>query len=284
MAKKKVQPLVITRGKTLPIVVRWSTGPIIYKKISEITQTAPVKITTEDPHGMIDGFNCLVTDVVGMKEINVPANVRDDDRDDSDFHAATVLDQHNIEINDINACGFHAYVSGGILQYNTPVDLTGYKARDTIKPEPGVKNMLVCTVGGTSGSTLPTAAGADGTVTWSISISSSVIAPSLSPARTILAAGLSSTKQWFPNTVYAAGDVIDTEAYLLLTSDNGDLLIDTTAKTITYNIRAYDSASANWDQGYHELEMFKPGATPLDEKVIAIIAVSPVIINDESTN
>ena len=155
------QDLIITRGKTFTLVIRWGTEPIVYKAITAIQQSAPVRITAVG-HGLVDGWSVAVTNAKGMAEINAEANnVRN-----SDFHPATVIDADTIEINDINASGFKPYASGGIIQFNTPVDLAGYKARDTIKKKVG-KNMLICTGAGTTGSVLPTGPGPDGGAIWS---------------------------------------------------------------------------------------------------------------------
>jgi hypothetical protein len=253
------QDLIITRGKTFTLVVRWSTAPIIYKPITAIQQSAPARMTVAS-HGLVDGWPVAVSNVKGMVEINAEANaIRD-----SDFHPVTVIDPDTIEINDINAAGFKAYTSGGILQYNTPIDLSGYKARDTIKKKAG-KNMLVCTSPGTVGSVLPTGPGADGGATWA-------------------ATALPATKQWSAGMTASLNDVIDTTALLFLSTENGRIAIDNAAKTITITIRAYDSDAATWNQGIHELELVKPGATIPDDVVTAIIPVSKVIIKDEATN
>jgi uncharacterized membrane protein YeiH len=49
------------------------------------------------------------------------------------YHQCTVLDQDTISINAINALGYTAYVSGGVVEYNKPVDLTGMTARMQIR-------------------------------------------------------------------------------------------------------------------------------------------------------
>lgn len=253
------QDLIITRGKTFTLVIRWGTEPIVYKTITAIQQSAPVRMTVVG-HGLVDGWLVAVTNVKGMTEINAEANnVRD-----SDFHPVTVIDPDTIEINDINASGFKAYASGGIIQFNTPVDLSGYKARDTIKKKVG-KNMLICTGAGTTGSALPTGPGPDGGATWA-------------------ATSLPATKQWSAGMTASLNDVIDTTALLFLSTENGGIAIDNTAKTIALTIRAYDSDAATWSQGVHELELVKPGVTIPDDVVTAIIPVSKVLIKDEVTN
>ena len=124
--------LTIQQGKTFSLVLRWETEPIVYKAITAIQQSAPVRITAVG-HGLVDGWPVAVTNVKGMTEINAEANKLTS----RDYHQATVLDANTVEINDINAAGFKPYASGGYIQFDTPVDLTGFKARMAIKNRVG---------------------------------------------------------------------------------------------------------------------------------------------------
>jgi hypothetical protein len=78
---------------------------------------------------MPDGWRLAISTVVGMEEINAahspPRN--------SEYVKGTVLTVDTIELNSVNAAGFTAYSSGGILQYNTPVDLAGFTAEMDIR-------------------------------------------------------------------------------------------------------------------------------------------------------
>lgn len=124
--------LVIQQGKTFSLVLRWEAPPIIYKAISAIQQTAPVRLTVVG-HGIPDGWRGAVTGVKGMTDINAEANnVRD-----RDYNQITVVDTDTIEINAINAANFKAYESGGHIQFNTPVNITGFTARMSIKDKVG---------------------------------------------------------------------------------------------------------------------------------------------------
>ena len=103
--------------------MRWETEPIVYKPITAITQAAPCVITSV-AHGVPQGWNVAVVSVKGMKQINaqnVPPKAKD-------YHVATVLTVDAISLNAVNAFDYSAYTSGGLLQYNTPHDLTGYTA------------------------------------------------------------------------------------------------------------------------------------------------------------
>lgn len=124
--------LAVQQGKTFTMVLRWEAEPTIYRTITAIQQTAPVRMTV-DTTGLPDGWRCAVTNVKGMTEINAEAN----NLKENDYRSVTVVDATTLEINNVNAAGFKPYVSGGILQWNTPVDLTGYTARMDIKDKVG---------------------------------------------------------------------------------------------------------------------------------------------------
>lgn len=133
--------IAIRQGATFSMVLRWEAPPIVYKPITAITQSAPVRLTVPS-HGVPTGWRVAVTNVKGMTEINASAN----SVKDADYHPATVVDSNTVEINEINAAGYKAYISGGQLQYNTPVDLSGYSARMSIKDKIGGTELFSLTV------------------------------------------------------------------------------------------------------------------------------------------
>lgn len=122
----------IVRGKTFSDPLRWESAPIIYKAITGITKTAPVRINAPG-HGLVDGWRATVVSVKGMTQINALSNPPKA----SDYQKATVIDADFIEFNKVNAADFKDYQSGGYLQYNTPVDLAGYTARLVVKDKVG---------------------------------------------------------------------------------------------------------------------------------------------------
>lgn len=132
----------ISQGRTFTLALRWESSPIVYKAISAILNSAPVRITAEG-HGIPDGWRVAVTSVKGMTEINAEGS--GSEVSDRDFHAVTVIDEDTIEINDINAALFKTYTSGGHVQYNTPVSLTGMTARMSIKDKIGGTELLSLT-------------------------------------------------------------------------------------------------------------------------------------------
>lgn len=138
MTTEKLTPIALQQGKTQPFVVRCAEAePIVYKAITEATQTAPLRLKAVG-HGLLDGWPAAVTNLRGMTEINgEPNKLRE-----SDYHPATVIDADYIEFNDVNAAGFKTYTSGGYLQYDPPMDLTGYKARLQIREKKNGKTIL----------------------------------------------------------------------------------------------------------------------------------------------
>lgn len=130
----KTEDLEIIRGDTFVFPVYWEDTDFVFKAISAVTNTAPVKITTAVAHTLKNRWRAAVVSVQGCKGINAedPQKLRD-----SDFHEVTVVDTTNIELNKVNGAEFTAYVSGGYLQFYKPVDLTGFTARMSIKDKRG---------------------------------------------------------------------------------------------------------------------------------------------------
>jgi hypothetical protein len=112
----------IHQGGTFKEILRWETSSKTYKVITAITKAAPIVITAVG-HGIPVGWRAKVTDVVGMKEIN-SADV---------YHTVTSATTDTVTINAINSSSYTAYVSGGVLEYNTPRSLSGVTARMQIR-------------------------------------------------------------------------------------------------------------------------------------------------------
>ena len=118
----------IRQGSTFSRVLRWESSTVVYAPITAIAQSAPVRITSV-AHGIPDGWRVAVQSVQGMKQLNA-LNTPPKSKD---YHAATVVDASTVSFNDTNALGYSAYVSGGVLVYNLPVDMTSYTARLYLK-------------------------------------------------------------------------------------------------------------------------------------------------------
>ena len=75
---EKTQDLYLQQGKTQPLVLRCETVPIVYKTISAIQKSAPVRMTLNNTTGLLDGWRVAVT---GVKDIDTEANkVKDKER------------------------------------------------------------------------------------------------------------------------------------------------------------------------------------------------------------
>lgn len=130
--------LSIQQGKTFSLVIRWETEPIIFKPITAISLAAGAPRLTVAGHGCPAGWRAAVTRVKGMKHINSSYT----EEGAKDYNAVTVIDANTVEFNDLapfddNGNEWPAYTEGGFLQYNTPVDLTGYTSRMKIKDKIG---------------------------------------------------------------------------------------------------------------------------------------------------
>jgi tRNA threonylcarbamoyladenosine modification (KEOPS) complex Pcc1 subunit len=112
----------VYQGSTFTEVLRWESSKKVYKPITGITNAAPTVVTATD-HGVPDGWRIKITNVGGMTDIN-SAEV---------YHQATKVDTNTIELNAVNSLGYKVYTSGGVVEYNEPIDLTGYTARMQIR-------------------------------------------------------------------------------------------------------------------------------------------------------
>lgn len=132
---------VIEQGRTFTQLIYWADeDKIVYKPITAVTQTAPVRLTVTG-HSLTNGWPVAVTNVKGMTQLNAEANAVKD----KDYTPVTIVDLNTIELNAINAAGFKTYTSGGYIQYFQPVDLTGYTARMSIKGKVGGTELLSLT-------------------------------------------------------------------------------------------------------------------------------------------
>jgi len=117
----------IYQGSTFTEVLRWESSNKKYSPITGITQAAPV-VLSSTAHGVPAGWRFRITNVVGMKEINSATD---------SYYYAKVPTADTIEINSVNSIAYTAYTSGGIIEYNEPIDLVGYTARLQIREKIG---------------------------------------------------------------------------------------------------------------------------------------------------
>mgnify|MGYP003619971010 CR=1 FL=1 len=121
--------LTIRKGATFAQTLRWEAPPIVWKPITAISLTAPVRLTVP-AHGCPPNWRVNVSSNKSMREMDGVKGL------------ATVIDADTIEINTINASGFKPYKGDGYLSFNTPVDMTAMTARMSIKDKVGGTELL----------------------------------------------------------------------------------------------------------------------------------------------
>lgn len=129
-----LKEILIQKGKTFTMAVRWGVEPFVRKAITGISFATGAPRLTVTSHGMPDGWQGAIYGVIGPRQINA----KNSPPRASDYHALTVIDANTLELNDVtpvddNGKDWPAYVSGGFVMSLTPKDLTGYAARVDIK-------------------------------------------------------------------------------------------------------------------------------------------------------
>lgn len=110
------------QGSTLREVLRWEGSKKAYTLITAISNTAPVVITAPG-HGVPLEWRIKLTNIGGMVELNSTEA----------YHQVTGITEDTITINSINSVSYRAYTTGGVVEFNTPISLTGYTARMQIR-------------------------------------------------------------------------------------------------------------------------------------------------------
>lgn len=116
----------IYQGSTFEHVLRWESQTKTYVPINIVEKSAPCVITTTPPHELPVGWRFRVSGVAGMKEINSVAD---------NYYMANNTTVDTITVNSINSLQYADYVSGGVVEYNTPVNLANLTARMQIRED-----------------------------------------------------------------------------------------------------------------------------------------------------
>lgn len=126
--------LSLVAGTSFSLVLRWESAPILRKAITGLSVSTGAPRITIAGHGIPDGWRVAVTGSKGMTELNAedPARLRD-----SDYHQATVIDANVIELNEVNGADFRPWTSGGVVQWNAPVSLSGFTGRLCVEDRHG---------------------------------------------------------------------------------------------------------------------------------------------------
>lgn len=120
----------IYQGSTFNEVLRYESATKKYVNITGATKAAPLVVTAV-AHGMPAGWRAIISSVLGMVELNSLGYI-----------VGTSITTDSVTFNDVNASGFKSYTSSGVLEYNEPVDLTGYTARMQIRAKLGSTDFL----------------------------------------------------------------------------------------------------------------------------------------------
>lgn len=227
-----------TEGHSYSAEIRVGTEPFVRKAIQSITFPNGTPIIACTGHGLLSGWPVSVAGAKGFTDLNPtdPNNI-----DGEEQYQATVLDANTIELNSYNAAGAKAHTPNtGVIQYNTPLSLTGRTHRMRLRDRKGGK-LLVCTAPGTTGSTKPTGAGQDGSVVWAAGIPSA------------------NEKVWVSGMSVSLGDTIDLS--VLASSDAEDkpynvitLVSDTALQTLTVTLPPAATALLSGKTGYYDIE------------------------------
>jgi hypothetical protein len=130
-SKNGQQDLTIQKGSTFRMPFLWASETKSYAAITGITAAAPA-VVTATAHGIPDGWPVKIKDVEGMTQINSDT-----------LRKAVYVTDNSVRFPEINASGYDAYTSGGVLEFNTPVDLTSFTARCQIRSSVSSDTVLV---------------------------------------------------------------------------------------------------------------------------------------------
>jgi hypothetical protein len=70
-----------------------------------------------------------------MKEINVTG--------EDDYYLATNTTSNTVTLNQVNSSNYTSYTSGGVIEYNLPIPLTGYTAQMQIRETLDSANIII---------------------------------------------------------------------------------------------------------------------------------------------
>jgi len=113
--------LKIYQGSTFKQVLRWESATKVYVPITAITKSAPL-VVTAPAHDIPVGWRARITNAGGMKEANL-----------LDYQIVTSTTTDTVTFNQVNSLSFTPYTSGGVVEYNQPVSISGLTARMQIR-------------------------------------------------------------------------------------------------------------------------------------------------------
>lgn len=116
--------LKVYQGSTFRETMRWESSKKRFATIGGVTQGAPAVVTCGYATDIPDGWRIKIVGVAGMTEIN---SVGDN------YYTKLLGDTPTSFKLDINTFGYKPYSGGGVVEWNEPVNLTGYTARMQIR-------------------------------------------------------------------------------------------------------------------------------------------------------
>lgn len=114
--------LKVYQGSTFVETIRWESSLKEYIPITNISKSAPLVVTTAG-HTIPANWRVKITVTNGMKELSNAI----------DYLTITSVTGTTLTFNSINAINYTTYVSGGMIEYNVPIDLANTTARMQIR-------------------------------------------------------------------------------------------------------------------------------------------------------
>lgn len=119
--------ITIVRGKTFEFGYLYADDELVYKPITAMPSTAPVRLTVVG-HGIPEGWPVQVSCVKAPAELNSA---------EGEYQFVKVIDVDTIELNAVNAHCWKAFSGSGLVVFNKPVDLTGWACRAQVRDKIG---------------------------------------------------------------------------------------------------------------------------------------------------
>jgi hypothetical protein len=121
MASPSKLNLKVYQGSTFREILRWESSAKVYAPIVNISKTAPM-VVTATAHGAPQNWRVKISGALGMKEANT-----------TDYIITTAVTADTITFNEVNALAYSTYTGSGVLEYNQPVNLSGFTARMQVR-------------------------------------------------------------------------------------------------------------------------------------------------------
>lgn len=126
----KKHDICLRKGASFTLPLMWEGERLIYRPITSIENTAPVRLTAA-AHGVPDGWLVAVANAKGLTDLNATRNPPRD----VEYHVATVTGPNVIEFNKTNATAMKAHTAntGQIVYHEPALNPIGAKARMQVK-------------------------------------------------------------------------------------------------------------------------------------------------------